>query len=297
MSIGTLGGRGRTLAAAVAAAATLGLTARAAAAQQDTTRAEGGSGGGRRAVQGLVAGSAAFRDSVQRALADGPGGGFAYEAPLSKRWADRLFAGLTLSVSQPTGQFRRFAGVGVGIAANAQVAADRGGVLGLRVEGGAQNYGRQSGPVPTFQGQLFANNYRQVTSNDIYWGAVGPQLSVPLGPVRPYAFGTVGVANFTTSSRFVGLGLDGRQSQSINVTDLRNFATTRGYGGGLRFRIPRGVERTPLSVDLGAKAHLIRSAQYLVPGLVSPTQDPALRAIRGQANFITYHIGISAGGR
>ncbi len=276
-----------------AAAAALGVAAGTAAAQ-DTTRADGG-GGGRRAVQGIVTGSAAFRDSVSRALNDGPA--FNYEAPLSKRWADRLFAGLTLSVSQPTGQFRRFAGVGVGIAANAQVAADRGGVLGLRVEGGAQNYGRQSGPVPTFQGQLFANNYRQVTSNDIYWGAVGPQLSVPLGPVRPYAFGTVGVANFTTSSRFVGLGLDGRQSQSINVTDLRNFATTRGYGGGLRFRIPRGVERTPLSVDLGAKAHLIRSAQYLVPGLVSPTQDPTLRAFRGQANFVTYHLGVSAGGR
>jgi opacity protein-like surface antigen len=292
MTMGQQVGVARTLAAAVAA---LALAAGAAAAQQDTTRAP--AGGGRRVVQGMVASSAAFRDSVARALADGPGGGLAYETPVSRAWADRLFAGLTLSVSQPTGQFRRFAGVGVGIAANAQVSADRGGVLGLRVEGGAQNYGRSAGPAQTVQGLLFANQYRQVTSNDIYWGAVGPQLSVPVGPVRPYAFGTVGVANFTTSSRLIGLGIDGRQSQSLEITDLRNFATTRGYGGGVRFRVPRGPQRTAFSVDLGAKAHLIRSAQYLVPGLVSPAQDPALRSIRGQANFVTYHLGISAGGR
>jgi hypothetical protein len=283
-----------------AAAVAMGLVAAGAAGAQDTTRADGrapdGQGGGRRAVQGIVAGSAAFRDSVQRALADGPGGDFAYATPLSKRWADRLFAGLTVSVSQPTGAFRRFAGVGVGLAANAQVAADRAGVLGLRVEGGAQNYGRSSGPTQSF-GVLLNRQYRQVTSNDIYWGAVGPQLSVPLGPVRPYAFGTVGVANFTTASRFIGLGLDGRQAQTLEITDLRNFSTTRGYGGGLRFRVPRGPGRAAVSVDLGAQAHLIRSARYLVPGLVSPTQDPALRAIRGQANFVTYHLGVSAGGR
>ena len=158
-------------------------------------------------------------------------------------------------------------------------------------------YGRSSGPLRTAQGLFYADRYRQVTSNDIYWGAIGPQLSVPLGPVRPYAFGTVGVANFSTTSRIIGLGLDGRQSQSLDISDLRNYATTRGYGGGMRFRIPRGLERTPLSVDLGARAHLIRSAQYLVPGALSANTDPTLAARRGQANFVTYYLGVSAGGR
>lgn len=285
---GTLG-----LGLVVALAGTAGAAGTAAA--QDSTAAPGG--GGRRALGGMVASSAAFRDSVQQALRDGPGGGFAYETRLSRRWADRLFGGFTISVSQPTGQFRRFAGVGVGIAANAAVSADRAGILGLRVEGGAQNYGRAAGPAQTVTGPLFSNQYRQVTSNDIYWGALGPQLSVPLGPVRPYAFGTLGVANFATTSRLIGLGLDGRQSQSLEISDLRNFAVTRGYGGGLRFRVPRGLGRTPLSVDLGAKAHLIRSARYLQPGFFSPTQDLSLREVRGQANFVTYHLGFSAGGR
>ena len=98
-------GTGRAAAAAIAGLALAAGTAGA----QDTTRTDGTGSGGRRAVQAMVAGSAAFRDSVQRALADGPGGGFAYETPLSKRWADRLFAGFTLAVSQPTGDFNKAA--------------------------------------------------------------------------------------------------------------------------------------------------------------------------------------------
>lgn len=272
-----------------AAAACAGVGPRAAAAQE-TTPADTGA---RRAVGALVTRSGAFRDTVGAALGDPH---FDYGQPRSRAWADRLAGGFSLAVSQPTGDFRRFAGVGVGITANAQVSADRGGVFGLRIEGGAQNYGRSGSPVQNFGGLLVNRPYRQVTSNDIFWGSIGPQLSLPVGPVRPYVFGAVGVANFATSSRLIGAGLDGRQSQSFEITDLSSFATTRGYGGGLRFRIPRG-DRTALSVDLGARAHLIRSARYLVPGLVTPDVNPALRAIRGQANFVTYHIGVTAGGR
>lgn len=289
-------GRKGGIAAAVLGTA-LAATAAAAtgAAAQDTTRADSASrAAARQAVDAITARSAAFRDTVARALGDFD---FEYGTPRSRRWADRLAGGFTLSVSQPTGQFRRFAGVGVGLAANAQVSADRGGVLGLRVEGGAQNYGRSASAVQQSYGAFYNRQYRQVTTNDIYWGSVGPQLTLPLGPVRPYAFGTVGVANFVTASRLVGLGLDGRESQSFSVTDLSNFATTRGYGGGVRFVVPRGPGRVPLAVDLGARAHLIRAARYLVPGAFAPDQDPALQSIRGQANFVTYHIGVSAGGR
>jgi hypothetical protein len=247
----------------------------------------------RRAVGEIATRSGAFRDSVADALGDPE---FQYSRPISRAWADRLAGGLTLAVSQPTGDFRRFAGLGVGITANAAVTADRGGVFGLRVEGGSQNYGRSASGVQNF-GTFVNQAYQQVTTNNIYWGSIGPQLSVPLGPVRPYAFGSVGVANFATTSRLVGLGLDGRASQSFDITNLASYSSTRGYGGGLRFRIPRGPNRAAVAVDLGARAHLIRSARYLVPGLVTPDVDPALRAIRGQANFVTYHLGVTAGGR
>ena len=53
----------------------------------------------------------------------------------------------------------------------------------------------------------------------------------------------------------------------------------------------------PGSLDLGARAHLIRSARYLEPGLLGPDLNPALRAQNGRANFVSYHIGLSAGGR
>lgn len=301
-------GTGWMLVAAAAALAAVGPRAAAAQGTTPTSTLPGGTtpadtgaqgtqggshGGGRRAVGALVTRAGVFRDSVSDALGDPH---FDYGQRTTRAWTDRLAGGLTLSVSQPTGDFRKFAGVGVGITANAQVSADRSGVLGLRVEGGTQNYGRSASLVQSFGGVLVNRPYRQVTSNDIFWGSIGPQLSLPLGPVRPYAFASVGVANFATTSRLIGAGLDGRASQSFEITDLSSFATTRGYGGGVRFRIPRG-DRTALSVDLGARAHFIRSARYLVPGLVTPDVDPALRAIRGQANFVTYHIGVTAGGR
>jgi len=278
--------------AAGAAAAMTAVTAGAAAAQQqpaaDSTRRDGA----RQAVDALVGRSEAFRDTVNASMGDL---GFAYDRPRRRGLADRFAGGLTLTVSQPVGAFRQLAGVGFGITANGTAGVDPAGILGLRVEGGAQNYGRFSTPFQQ-NGLLLGIPGRQVTSNDIYWGSIGPQLSVPLGPVRPYAFATVGIANFATTSRLLGAGLDGTSQEFVRSTDLSNWSTTQAWGGGLRVRVAR-QDGTPVHLDLGARRHYINSARFLAPNAVPGQTAPGFLSRTGRADFVTYNVGFTVGGR
>ena len=282
--------RGTGWAAATAAGIVLG-TAPGALGAQERAPAEGGRSG-RQTVGSIVSRSEAFRDTVNQALGDM---GFDQRPGRRNRFAERFAGGLTLTVSQPVGEFRRFARAGFGVTANGVAGIDPAGVLGLRVEGGAQNYGRFSTPFQQ-SGLLIGIPARQVTSNDVYWGAVGPQVTLPLGPVRPYGFATIGVANFATTSRLLGAGLDGRSQTFWQSTDLSNWSRTEAWGGGLRVRVAR-QNATSVNVDLGAQRHYIRQARYLAPGAI-PGQT-ALSALSsfGRADFLTYHVGISVGGR
>jgi hypothetical protein len=247
---------------------------------------------GRRAVDAMVARSDAFRDTVNASLGD-----LSFDAGGSRRsrLAGRFAGGLTLTVSQPVGDFGRIARAGFGISANGVAGVDPAGLLGLRVEGGAQNYGRFSAPFQQ-SGLLIGIPARQVTSNDVYWGAIGPQVTLPLGPVRPYGFATVGVANFATTSRLLGAGLDGTSQTFWESTDLSNWSRTEAWGGGVRVRLAR-QNGTAVNMDVGAQRHYVRSARYLAPGAIpGQTGFNALSTV-GRADFYTYHVGISVGGR
>lgn len=268
------------------------LVASAAAAQDHTPADSARRDGARQAVDALVVRSGAFRDTVNASLGDL---GFDYDRPRRRGLADRFAGGLTLTVSQPVGEFRRFARAGFGVTLNGTAGVDRGGILGLRVEGGAQNYGRFSAPFETRSIFLGAPG-RQVTSNDVYWGSVGPQLSVPLGPVRPYAFATVGIANFATTSRLIGAGIDGVSQEFARSTDLSNWSTTQAWGGGLRVRVAR-QDGTPVHLDLGARRHYINSARFLAPNAVPGQTAPGFLSSTGRADFVTYNVGFTVGGR
>ncbi len=290
MQTWTRGTRGAAATAAAMVGAAVGAAPGALGAQA-APAARGDSA--RRAVDAIAVRSDAFRDSVNAALGAMD---FDYQGPRRRsRVAQRFLGGLTLTVSQPVGPFRRVAGTGFGLTANGVAGIDPGGILGLRVEGGAQNYGRFSAPFETRSALLGAPG-RQVTSNDIYWGAIGPQLSVPLGPVRPYGFATVGIANFATTSRLLGAGIDGTSREFVRSTDLSNWSTTQALGGGLRVRVAR-QNGTPVHLDLGARRHYIKSARYLTPGAIPGETAFGLLSTSGRADLVTYHVGVSVGGR
>ncbi len=296
---GRVGGAVAALAAAVTAA-TAGATAAAAqqpAAQQPAAQqpaAPAADSGARRAVGALVTRSDAFRDTVNRALGAMD---FDYGERRASRVWRRFASGLTLTVTQPVGEFRNFARPGFGLSANGVAGLDRAGVFGLRVEGGGANYGQFSAALPQ-NGLLLGIPARQVTSNNMYWGSVGPQLTLPLGPVRPYGFATVGIVNFTTTSRLQGASpIDGSSQTFWTANDAWNLSTATGWGGGLRFEVAR-QQGTPLHLDLGARRQVVNSARYFSPGAGVPGQVPLEVLTRvGRADFVAYHVGFSVGGR
>ena len=234
----------------------------------------------------------AFRDTVDGAL---DRAAFADdESPRQSALARRLAGGVSLAISQPLGDFRRGGRVGFGVSGFASISADPVGVFGLRLEGGAQNYGSASLRTAQPGYGFYTTQLRQTTSNDIFWLGVGPQLTIPLGPVRPYGFATVGGANFSTTTTLqYALYGDNRQYQS---TDLSNWAFARAAGGGVRFQLGRAGRRAAF-VDAGVRWQRVNDVQYLTPRALPADVDPTTLAIRGRADFVTYHLGVSLTGR
>lgn len=246
--------------------------------------------------------SAAFRDTVDGALARDGFGRDAFpddeDTPRRASLARRVAGGLSVAVSQPLGDFRRGGRVGFGVAGFASISADPAGIFGLRLEGGAQNYGTSSLRTTQPGFGFYTTQLRQSTSNDIFWLGLGPQLTIPLGPVRPYGFATVGGANFTTTTslQYAVYGDPYGRDRQFQSTDLSNWAFARAAGGGVRFRLGRAGRRAAF-VDAGARWQRVNDVRYLTPGAVPADVDPNMLAIRGRADFVTYHLGVSLTGR
>ena len=96
--------------------------------------------------------------------------------------------GSTLMAIQPRSDFARYAKRGFGAAFQGYVGLDRYGVAGLRGDAGHLIYGDRS----------FADTS---VANNISTALVGPQLTIPWGPIRPYVSAGAGVAHlFSTMS-------------------------------------------------------------------------------------------------
>ena len=240
--------------------------------------------------------SDAFRDTVDGALdrAASPEDERAERYPGLVR---RIAGGVSATASQPLGDLRRGGRVGAGVAGFVSISADPLGVLGLRLEGGTQNYGTTSLRSASSLG-YFATNLRQITTNNIFWLGVGPQVEIPLGPVRPYGFATVGGANFSTDTRlqYSVFGDPYSVGREFQATDLSNWAFARAAGGGVRFRVGGDRHRAAF-VDLGARWQRVNNVRFLAPGAIPTDVDPNTLALSGRPNFVTYHLGISLAGR
>src|SRR3989304_1335131 len=76
--------------------------------------------------------------------------------------------------------------------------------VGLRLDGGVMLYGREAfavAPSPTLPRVALEGT----TSNIIATVGVGPQVTVGRGWLRPYGYGTIGLAYFATTSELRGI--------------------------------------------------------------------------------------------
>lgn len=184
---------------------------------------------------------------------------------------ERVSAGMSLVLSVPQGDFGTYVGEGGGMAAHV-VYSPGGGVLGLRFDGGFALYGLEfhGGPWP------------ETRTDAIWFGGVGPQLTLGTAPFTPYLHAGLGFSYFATTWSSPGYA-----STIVGHTTGAWYA-----GGGARIELSRG--RFPLSLDLNVRYIANGNTAYLAPNVFTETHDGLVPAtLYGDANLLAVQVGVS----
>jgi len=128
------------------------------------------------------------------------------------------------------------------------------------------------------------------TSNAIVNLGIGPQFSVPYGPVRPYVHaGFSGLLFRTTSSVS---GIRSTDEPIATTTNLSDWTGAWVMGAGLR--IPLGGAGSLVDLDVGARYHRGGRARYLREGSIidNPDGSISISPLESRTPFMLYSVGI-----
>ena len=192
-------------------------------------------------------------------------------------------------LAQPVGGFRQNVGNAWGGGFAVRYRFGRLPALALRGDIGLLNYGNERKRVP-LSPSLNRVMVEQNTSNNIALFTVGPELALPVGPVRPYVYGFGGWSHFYTESSASDEDGGYTIANSVNFSDGGGAA---GWGTGLR--IPFRTGRTDWALDGGARFTRNWTRSYLRPGDVIDEPDGSLtfNTRRTDADFWQFHLGAS----
>ena len=212
----------------------------------------------------------------------------------------RVGGALAAVASQPLGEFRQNARWGFGGDGAITLAADRRGILSLRAEGSVVGYsaGRSQFVATVGFGQQAV--LEEEAKNHIATFSVGPQLTVPTGLVRPYAAATIGLTYFSTATTIRVPGDETTTGQPITLDQQTNFShtgrTVGGVGGVLVPLSALGLNLGGAMLDVGVRYQRNAHAQFVRPGDVrlNETTAPSITASEGEANVLSYRVGIAA---
>lgn len=199
----------------------------------------------------------------------------------------RLTGGMV--VAQPVGSFARDAGGAIGWEAAARIPLDGSDRVGLRLFMGDMLFGWKrekmcgGGWTPCEWPEAW-------TTNSMFFGGIGPEVSFEVGRFRPYLNASVGYGQFRTTTSTRDWWLDGDVEEQDLLSD---GVFTGGVGGGFDVALRGG--RSPILLNLGAQYHRNGMAEYLTGSDVvhDPEGNVTLSPRAGPANFISYRIGIT----
>ena len=210
----------------------------------------------------------------------------------------RFVVGLDGVLMNPRSSFGRNVDNGVGVGGHLLVRLDRLGVLALRADVAGTRYGNERQPTTYDRFGTGRVGFEVVTSNSLSWVSVGPELSVPLGPVRPYVNAAIGYTRFSTVSKLEGSGYDayGNYVSNRELASQENQSdgvSARAAGAGLYFDV--GPRRWLTSVHLGVRYHDGDEAEYLTEGGITDNPDGtySYTALRTRTPFVAYQAGVS----
>lgn len=202
-----------------------------------------------------------------------------------------VIGGGSLVYGRPTGSFADYVKEGFGVDGFARWKVDHRGILSLGLDGGWLQYGRETLRVPLSStvGRILVD---VTTSNNIAFLGGGPQLMVPVGPVRPYVNASLGFSYFFTQS-----SVEGSDNSAVSFAETTNFddvVFTKTGGAGLY--IPFG-RRGGTGLDIGVRYHSSGNTEYLREDSIvdRPGQSPLINPIRSETKLLSWRIGIVAG--
>jgi opacity protein-like surface antigen len=148
-------------------------------------------------------------------------------------------AGVQFMWAAPQGEFGYFVDDGFGLSAHGVFSVGRQRVLGVRLEGSFILYGHERYSVPL--SRTIPRVWVDVsTDNIIASGFIGPQITVGLGPLRPYLHGGVGLSYFSTYSSVHGDPCC-IYHPVVSSTNFDDWVPALTGGGGLYLALSRSV--------------------------------------------------------
>jgi hypothetical protein len=206
--------------------------------------------------------------------------------PRAGRWLFDIGA----QMGQPVGDFATQVDRAWGVGGSVRYHLPHATALGIRGDLAWLNYGNERKRVPlspTINRVLVDMN----TANDIVVIAAGPEVMIPRGPVRPYAFAVGGYSYFYTQS---SVGDDNDEGQAFaSSTNFSDGGLSASWGGGLR--IPIALRSAEAALDAGARMTRNGTRSYLRRGDIVDQSDGSLLIMprTTRADFWQYHIALS----
>ena len=219
--------------------------------------------------------------------------------PIAEPMPGRFSFGLDGVLMNPRGSFgRNVDHLGYGIGGHGLVRVDPRGILSLRVELASSQYGSERSDVPYspfFGGRV---GLELNTRNTLAWAGIGPELTIPLGRVRPYVNGSVVYARFSTVTDLKGDGYDQNGNYRTNQTlassqNQHDGTSARAAGAGIH--VPVGPRRWLTDAHVGVRYFDGGEADYLREGSITDNNDGSISfsPLRSRTRFVSYQVGVS----
>jgi hypothetical protein len=194
-------------------------------------------------------------------------------------------------LSVPRGEFRHNVGKEVGGLGGLSYRLDRLGFVSLRFDGSAIPYGTERKRVPissTVGGRILVD---VTTTNWIGALSLGPEFTLPQGPVRPYVHAGLSRLFFRTTSSLSGADA----SESFAATTNHSDSTGAWFaGGGIRIPIASRRLRDALSLDFGVRYNAGGTVAYLHEGSIRDNPDGTISftPLMSRTPQTAYTIGV-----
>lgn len=199
---------------------------------------------------------------------------------------------IAVTQTRPMGTLGENIGLGYGVSGAYVYSLDPQGILSLRADVAAVQYGNESKRSAFSETVGDRVQVRTRTSNYIFPMTVGPQLAWPSGPVRPYVNAGVGAQAFVTESDVESVDNLFVIARSTNQSDVTLAWVA---GGGITIPIVRGATRAQL--DLSMQYINGGRARYLAPGSIIDLKGGEVRisSLESTTHLVMLRVGARIG--